>query len=278
MSAVFRILRDVIVYRVRKREMANLASSLTIMLAVGLPHGDVVVRFLFALALNVVVYLTNDIYDVDADLACPDKDTNKAAFLHANRKSAWLAALMPVTVMVAIGFVYDHELLITLLIAGTACWAYSARLKRTAFLDLVTILVCGVAGSMLAFPFDSTLGWYLAGLLGLFAACFQTVQMVRDHDADAAFGTRTTAVVLGPKATIALQHVLLITSAVYASLMLHRWLGAALALAALLPLHAHQATQHWNRIRVALGLAWLAIIAWVTATGSTHGWLVQLHR
>jgi 4-hydroxybenzoate polyprenyltransferase len=276
--AAFRILRDVAVYRIRKREMANLASSLTIMVALGLGTGDILVRLVFAIALNLSVYLTNDLYDVDADGASLGKDAKKTAFLRANRRSGWLAVLIPVAVMVGIGGWWSRELLLTLLVAGVVCFAYSARLKRVAFLDLPTILVCGVAGSMVAFPLDRALGWCLAGLLGWFAVCFQTVQMVRDHDDDAAFGTRTTAVALGTNATIALQRVLLIGAAVYASLVVHRWVGMAMLLTALLPFRAREADVHWNRIRMALGLAWMLIVVWVGWTGSSYGWLVQIDR
>jgi len=278
LTAVFRILRDVLVYRIRKREMANLASSFTIMMALGLPSKDVAVRMVFAVALNFAVYLTNDIHDVEADLAAPDKDHDKASFLHAHRAQAWFALLAPLSVMVLLGAWWAPELLITLVVAGSACWAYSARLKRLAFVDLPTILVCGVAGSMVAFPLDRSMGWCLAGLLGLFAACFQTVQMIRDHDADAAFGTQTTAVTIGPKATVWLQRALLVGAAVYAALVVHRWIGSAMVLVAAIPFDPQRASAHWNRIRAALGLAWLAIIGWIIGTGSTHGWLVQLER
>lgn len=278
MTAVFRILRDVIVYRIRKREMANLASSLTIMLAMGLAVDDIAVRFVFAVGLNLAVYLTNDIYDVDADLASPSKDVEKATFLRAHRPAAWMAVLVPVVLMAGIGCLWNRELLVTLVVAAGVCWAYSARLKRVAFVDLPTILICAVAGSMLAFPLDRMLGWCLAGLLGLFAACFQTVQMVRDHDDDEAFGTRTTAVALGPHATIRLQRALLVGAAVYTALVLHRWVGAAMILTAFLPFRADQANTHWNRIRIALGLAWLAIVAWVSWTGASYGWVLQLDR
>lgn len=276
--AVFRILRDVIVYRIRKREMANLASSLTIMLAIGLSFEDAAIRFAFAIALNIAVYLTNDIYDVRADLVSAGKDTKKAAYLRDHLASGWVAVLAPVAVMAGIALTWNRELLVTLVAAAGVCWAYSARFKRVPFVDLPTIFVCGVAGSMVAFPLNHMLGWCLAGLLGLFAACFQTVQMVRDHDDDAAFGTQTTAVALGPKATIMLQRVLLIAAAVYASLMLHRWIGLAIALTVLLPFRADQANLYWNRIRVALGISWLAIVTWLIASESSHGWLLQLER
>jgi 4-hydroxybenzoate polyprenyltransferase len=276
LQAAFRILSDVVVYRVRKREMANLASSLTIMLAMRLGWQDVAARFVFALALNVAVYLVNDIYDVGADHASRSKDARKTEFLQAHRGAAWGAVWAPVLVMVALGLAWDRELLLILAVAGGACLAYSAWAKRVAFLDLPTILVCGITGSMLSFPLDRALGWCLAGLLGCFAMCFQIVQMVRDHDEDAAFGTRTTAVALGTRSTILLQRVLLAVAALYAALMVHRWVGAAMLLVVLLPFRAQQADMHWNRLRLALGIAWLLIIGWVWWTGTSYGWLLRL--
>jgi len=274
--AAFRILSDVVVYRIRKREMANLASSLTIMLVMRLGWQDVAARFVFALALNVAVYLVNDIYDVGADHASRSKDARKTAFLQAHRGAAWAAVWMPVLVMATLGWLWERELLLVLVVAGGACLAYSAWLKRVAYLDLPTILVCGVAGSMLSFPLDRAMGWCLAGLLGCFAMCFQIVQMVRDHDEDAAFGTTTTAVALGTRSTILLQRVLLAVAALYTALLIHRWVGAAMLLVMVLPFRAQQADEHWNRLRMALGIAWLAIMGWVGWTGSSYGWLLQV--
>jgi 4-hydroxybenzoate polyprenyltransferase len=273
-----RILRDVAVYRIRKREMANLASSLTIMLALGLKTNDVLVRFAFATALNLAVYLVNDLYDIEVDRISAAKDFQKTEFLEQHRRSGWLALLFPIAFMIAAGLWWSWQILVTLVVAGTVCFFYSARAKRMAFVDLPTILVCGVAGSMVAFPLDRALGWYLAGLLGCFAACFQTVQMVRDHDDDALSGLRTTAVALGTRATILLQRGLLLGSAVYASLVLHRWIGLGMLLTVLLPFHPSKAERHWNRIRLALGLAWLVIVVYVLWTGSSDGLLIQMDR
>ena len=258
--------------------MANLASSLTIMVAVGVGATDVAVRMLFAALLNVAVYLTNDIYDIDADLASEHKDRAKAVFLAAHRREARMAQAVPVAIMAALGAAWSPGLLVTIAFAALVCWAYSAKLKHVAFVDVPTIALCGIAGSMVAFPLDRSLGWTLAGQLGLFAACFQTVQMVRDHDDDASFGTVTTAVRLGVRRAVVLQRVLLTSSAVYAMLFIHRWIGVAMLLAPLLPLRAGEADRHWNRIRGVLGLAWLAIIAWIVWRGATYGLLVSLSR
>jgi len=274
--AALRILRDVVHYRIRKREMANLASSLTVMVVMRLGWQDIVMRFGFAMALNVLVYLLNDIFDVRADHASGTRDRDKIAFLQNNMKFGWAAASIPLGVMIGLGAMWNHELLWVLCVAGGSCLAYSARLKRLAFLDLATIFVCATAGSMLAFPLDRALGWCLAGLLGCFAMCFQVVQMVRDHDEDASFGTRTTAVVLGPQTMMRLQRVLLVLTAVYASLLVHRWVGVVLLLTVLLPFRAKEADRYWNHLRLTLGVAWLAIVVFIGWTGMSYGWLTRL--
>ena len=74
MVAAFKILRDVLVERLRKREMANLAGAVSIMLVLGLPGPEMGVRVLFATLLNVLVYLNNDYCVVEFDLYAPGKD------------------------------------------------------------------------------------------------------------------------------------------------------------------------------------------------------------
>jgi len=272
----FRILRDVVVYRIRNHEMANVASSLSIMVAMRLEWRDAAVRFVFSMALNAAVYLINDIFDAAADRVSENKDACKTAYLQEHKREAWQAVGIPVAIMVALGLVWNHELLVVLAVTSVAFVAYSAKLKRVAFLDLPTIFVCAVTGSMMAFPLNKPMGWCLVGLLGCFAMCFQTVQMVRDHDEDAAFGTRTTAVALGTRYTMWLHRGLLAVAALYTSLWVHRWVGAAMLLVVLLPFDAKRATVHWSRLRLALGIAWLAVVAWVLWKGSLHGVLLDL--
>jgi 4-hydroxybenzoate polyprenyltransferase len=129
---------------------------------------------------------------------------------------------------------------------------------------------------MLAFPLDRAAGWLLAMQLGLFAASFQTVQIVRDHDDDAVYGCRTTGVLLGQARTIVLQRGLLVMSALYATIALHTWIGTGMLGVAWLRFPPKQASRHWNRVRLALGVAWLAIVTTVRVTGRTHGLLFSV--
>ncbi|MCU0689820.1 MAG: UbiA family prenyltransferase [Polyangiaceae bacterium] len=274
--AALRILRDVIIYRLRKREMANLAASASIMVAISLPWHSVAVRLVFGLVLNLFAYLTNDLYDVEADEVCADRDSTKAAHLRTHRSAAIATLLVLFALLLGIGLATSFGLAITALTCAGLCWAYSARLKCVPILDVATIAACGVAGSMLAFPLDRAAGWLLAMQLGLFAASFQTVQIVRDHDHDAVSGCRTTGVLLGETRTIVLQRGLLVMSALYATIALHTWIGTGMLGVACLRFPPKQASRHWNRIRLALGVAWLAIVTMVRVTGRTHGLLFSV--
>lgn len=258
--------------------MANLAASLSVMVAVALPWGQVAVRLAFGVVLNLLVYLTNDAYDIEVDLASPRKDHEKARFLDEHRPSIRLAQGLLVALLFGIATVWSRGLVVTASVAGALCWAYSARLKRLAGWDVVSVLALTVAGTMLAFPLDSVLGWCLVGQLGLFSVCFQTLQMLRDHDDDRAFGLRTTAVRLGIRRTTGLQRVLMVVSAAYAMAMVHRWVGLALLVAPLLPMRRGGAEAHWNRVRGVFGVAWLAMVAWIVETGGTDGLLVRVAR
>ncbi len=258
--------------------MANLAASASLMIAVALPWSEVAVRVLFGALLNLLVYLTNDFYDIRADLASPRKDHDKARFLDQHHGSVRIAQAILFVLLGAVAIGWSRGLFVTFLLASALCWTYCARLKRVAGLDLLSIIVCSVAGTMLAFPLDSALGWVLAGQLGLFSACFQTIQMIRDHDDDLAFGTRTTAVAIGVKGSTLLQRALMLASAAYALALVHRWLGLALLIAPLLPADPARATRHWNRVRAIFGVVWLAMVAWIAWHGTTDGLVAAVPR
>ena len=244
MHTVARIVWDVVIYRLRRREMANLLAAVTVLLAVGASWTSAAVRLSFAVLLNVLVYLTNDYYDVDADLQEGSKAPAKAGYLRQHMPQARGAQYLLLVILLIISGLWGHGLLMTLALAAGLCWAYSARLKRMPGVDLLVIFACGVTSAMTAFPLDRTLGWVLAGQLGLFAAAFQTVQMLRDRGPDARFGTSTTAVHLGDTATVWLHRALLLVSAIYATLLVNRWINLAILLAPLLPVRVNKADRH----------------------------------
>ena len=109
MFAAFRIVVDVLAYRLRKLEMANLAAATSIAVALHLRPLDVVWRTLFALGLNVLVYLNNDFIDVALDLQSTGKDSAKTRFLHEHKGAALFAQWAMVAVLVAAAVVYDIE-------------------------------------------------------------------------------------------------------------------------------------------------------------------------
>lgn len=268
-----RILYDVALFRLRRREMANVAAVACVMVALRLELTEMAVRLLLALVLNLFVYLANDYYDIEADLASSRKDRQKVLRLKAHKDTARLCQVLLVALVLGIGALWSRELFMTALVASGAGWAYSAKLKHVPIVDVLAVTVCGMAGGMVGSPLHRTEGWILAGLLGLFAAAFQTIQLVRDHDEDARFGIGTTAVRYGQAATVLLQRLLIAAAALYSFLLVHWWIGPLVLVAALLPFEARRADRHWNRVRLTLGVIWLATIGWVVSTGTLPGLL-----
>lgn len=274
MRAALKILADVLAYRLRKLEMANMVAAVAIMLALRLPVGDLALRTGYALLLNLLAYLTNDYYDVEHDLA-GGREPDKTRFLAAHRREALGAQLGLAAVLLVIGALTDPGLIVAAVAGAGICWAYSARLKRMAYADVIAMTLWGVAMPLVAVPLGSRLGWALLLQLGLFSACFELIQVMRDHDEDRALGIETTAVRLGSARTLALARVMMLLSAVYAILVLQRWFGLLLLAAPLVPVGG-DVSRYWNRIRMILGLVWLAALIWVFFAGASAGWLVRV--
>jgi 4-hydroxybenzoate polyprenyltransferase len=278
MRAALRILVDVAVFRLKKLEMANMFAAGAIMLALGLAVGEMAVRFGFGILLNLLAYLTNDYYDVDQDLSSPNKDHRKARFLKDHLGAALGAQIFLALFLAAAALAWSPGLLAPLVLGAGICWVYSWKLKRLPYLDVLSMIVWGVTMPMVGFPVDSLLGWVLVGQLALFSACFESIQIIRDHDEDVASGVRTTAVRLGIPATGVLLRVFMVASALYAMLLIQRWGGAVLLLALLVPLDRVRVDQYWNRQRLLMGVAWLGLVGWVLWTGASDGWLAQVGR
>jgi 4-hydroxybenzoate polyprenyltransferase len=278
MQAALKILVDVAVFRLKKLEMANMFAAGAIMLALGLAVGEMAVRFGFGLLLNLLAYLTNDYYDVDQDLSSPNKDQSKARFLKDHMRAALGAQIFLALFLAAAALAYSPGLLAPLVLGAGICWVYSWKLKRLPYVDVLSMIVWGVTMPLVGFPLDSLLGWVLVGQLALFSACFESIQIIRDHDEDVASGVRTTAVRLGVPATGALLRVFMVASAVYAALLIQRWAGLALLAALLVPLDRARIDSYWNRQRLLMGVVWLGLVGWVFWTGSTDGWLGQVGR
>jgi lycopene elongase/hydratase (dihydrobisanhydrobacterioruberin-forming) len=274
MRAALKILADVLAYRLKKLEMANMVAAVALLLALRLRPADVVVRAAFALGLNLLVYLTNDYCDVERDLV-GRRDPKKTLYLKAHPRAALGAQIGLGTLLAAVAFAWNRGLLVALVGGGGICWLYSAWLKRVPYADVGAMALWGAVMPLVAVPLGSVIGWELVIELGIFSASFELIQVARDYDEDRAAGVRTTAVALGTERCLAIARVVLLVSAVYAVIVLQRWLGLLLFVAPLLPVGG-DVSRYWNRVRFVLGSVWLLALLWVFMTGRTaglvHGW------
>lgn len=260
-AAAFRIAADTTIYRLRKREAANLATSLSLAVAIGLGPGDVAVRLAFGALLNLFVYLVNDCFDVRLDLEAPGRDHGRTRFLAENLGTGWAVSAVLALASMAIGAAHGRGLLVTAVVNAIVIVAYSGWWKRLPFADVLAMGVWGVSMAMVGFPLDSRRGWMLAGLLGCLSMVTETVQVLRDEASDRAAGLRTTAVVLGPGNTARLARALVGLAAVYAFAVVGPAPGAVLALALFVPIRADAAERSWDMLRAVFGTAWLVALA-----------------
>jgi 4-hydroxybenzoate polyprenyltransferase len=279
MVSALKIVLAVVVYRLRKLEMANLAAAASIAAALHLPLVDIAFRTLFAFFLNALVYLNNDYIDIELDLNSSDKDAQKSRYLKDNLRAALGAQWVMLGILAVAAVAYDVGLLVPLVAGGGICAWYSAHLKRRPYVDIIAMMVWGVAMPLCGSPVQSVLGLCLALQLGLFSGVFETIQVMRDVDDDAQEeGVRTTAVVLGKTRTLWLARALMVLSSSYALLVLHPIAGALSAVALVLPFEADRVERYWTRVKLVYGIAWLAICAWVFFTGQSDGLLLSLDR
>jgi len=255
-----RLMVDVVVYRIRKREMANLFAGLSIMIALHSEFLDIIIRLLFAFFLNVLVYLINDYHDVDVDIQTETRDRSKVAFLKDHRPQARGLIIVLTLVLAGWAAAYYPGLLLPLLGGAGICWFYSARLKHLPFLDVVAMIFWGGIMPTTGILLDSPKGWLLVIQLALFSSCFETIQTLRDRESDSRAGMTTTAVYLGERRTRFLLRILFLANALYGTLVLHRIFGLFLFVAILLPINSGRMNEYWNRVRLIFGLVWLATL------------------
>jgi 4-hydroxybenzoate polyprenyltransferase len=279
-GAAFKIVSDVLIFRLRKLEMANLAAATSIAFSLGLPIGTVVWRTAFALVLNVLVYLNNDYIDVAVDLQSDNKDAEKSRFLRDNIRAALLAQLTLLALLATAAFLFDHGLLVPLLAGGGVCLWYSAQLKRQPIADVMAMIVWGVTMPLCGVPLAQMigLGGALALQLGLFSGVFECIQVMRDADADALEGLRTTGVVLGQKRTLLLTRFLMVSVTVYALLVLHPIAALISAAALVVPFRINEQAAYWTRVKLVYGISWLVICGFVYFTGQSQGLLWTIAR
>jgi 4-hydroxybenzoate polyprenyltransferase len=261
-TAELHILADVARYRIRRLEMANLAGAAALALALALPVDELAVRLVFGVLLNLLVYLNNDFHDRDVDLAAGGRERDKTEFLVANLGAAIRAQLACLLALVVIAVVWGGGLWMPLVLGGGVCWIYSALLKRRPVVDVIAMVAWGVAMPMVGVPADRiATALPLLLLLGVFSGVFESVQVLRDHDADRSQGVRTTAVVLGPARTAVVARALIILAAVHALRCFGPLVAAPTVLAAVLPMGGASPERVWNRLRLLCGLSF-ALACW----------------
>ena len=277
MLAAIKIVALVIADRLRKLEMANLAAAASIAVALHLDFADVTIRVAFAFLLNALVYLNNDYIDVHLDLSSPDKDTQKAQHLADNMRAAFWAQVFMAVALAAAAIALDLGLLVALVAGGGVCVWYSAVLKRRPYVDILAMMVWGIAMPLCGVPLQSTLGWVMAGQLGLFSGVFESIQVIRDADDDAVDATvRTTGVVLGKQKTLLLARCIMAAVALYGALLLHPLAGLLAGSAFFVPYHDDRIAQYWTRVKLVYGVMWLFVCGFVFLNKTSAGLILSI--
>ncbi len=273
LAAALRIVSDTAAYRLKKREAGNLVTSMTLAAALALPVPDIAVRLTFGALLNLWVYLVNDLFDVAVDLEAPGRDRHRVEFLAAHLGAGWGVAAVLSAILLAIGAVHSTGLLVSFASTAVIIVAYTRVLKHHPIADLLAMTAWGLSMALVGFPLDSQAGLRLAGLLGILCTVTEAIQVMRDFESDRAAGVRTTAVVLGERATAWIARILVVAAAAYAALFLQRWLGGLFLLALVIPLRADRAARSWDGFRVVFGIGWLLLLGAFLRAGKLEGWL-----
>ncbi len=250
-------------YRIRKREANNLVSTISLMLAFQLPWGDMAYRSIWAVVLNLYIYLMNDYCDIERDLGSPQKDHVKARFIAQNRRAAqW--ALFGLGGMLLAGALLHSPLLALAFVANTVVvWCYSAWFKQVAILDVILMFICGITISLPGLPEGDPLGLKVAAILGLICSSFEVIQVVRDEPGDRASGVTTTAVLLGVRLSYWLFRAIVVAAAAYVVLVVGSFLGLLFLAALFFPLTPAQADRTWDLCRLLFGAIWMGVLVQV---------------
>ncbi|MBI5513032.1 MAG: UbiA family prenyltransferase [Deltaproteobacteria bacterium] len=260
LGAALRIGADVALYRLRKREANNLVTSISLAWALGLGAGELARRAAFGALLNLFVYLVNDCFDVRIDLQAPGRDNARTRFLAEHLGAAWGLVAALALALHALGALWGGGLLAAAALNTAVIVVYSAVLKHRPGMDLVAMGLWGVSMAMVGFPPTRPEAWLHAGLLGILCMVTEAVQVLRDVPSDRLAGVRSTAVVWGVPATVALARVLLASAASYTAVFLHPLASLGLLPALLVPLGSKRANRAWDALRVLFGLTWLALM------------------
>lgn len=258
-AAATRIIWESFVYRLKKREMNSLPAALPMMVALAMPWDDIVFRTLYLLVLNVYVYLFNDYFDIEIDLASPQKDQRKARFMADNRGASKLA-LFGLGAALFVAAALHSSLMVWAFIINTfVIIVYSRWLKRMPIVDAIAMVGWGASMQLVAID-GSPLSWKLVGFLALLCSSFEIIQVVRDAPEDREAGIVTTGVLLGTRRSAMIFRAILVASAAYGWLVLGSPFALGLLAGLALPLTPATANRTWDLTRVLYGIVWLAIL------------------
>lgn len=199
----------------------------------------------------------NDAHDLDSDKANPRKaDSPLVSGRMSPRIASRIGTVAGATAVVAaapLGFLFSFG---TALMVALG-WVYSApplRLKAQPGADVLlnsgAVGILGPLGGWVAIT-GTTDGfpWPIAVIGVLAAAALYLPTTIADHDADRSVGIRTTAVVLGPRATFELGFALWLGSAAVAFVLA---MGGVVVDESLLPMHVIMAPVLLTLYRVLL--------------------------
>ena len=247
-------------YRIRKREANNLVSTVSLMLAFQLPWTDVAYRSVWAVILNLYIYLMNDYCDIERDLGSHQKDQAKARYMADNRRAAQFALLGLSAALLAGALLHSNLLVIALVANTVVVWSYSAWFKQVAIVDVILMAICGVTISLPGLPVGDPMGLRVAAILGIICASFEVIQVVRDEPGDRSSGVTTTAVLLGIATSQWLFRAIVAAAAAYVVLVVGSPLGLAFLAALLFPLTPNKADRTWDLCRLLFGGIWLGVL------------------
>lgn len=259
-AVVYRLLRDAIVDRLRRMEANSLMTNFLLLAAFHFPLTDFAARMFVTFVLNTLVYFINDFIDVEIDLAADNKDHRKALYIQRHKKTAFALIVCLSASLILSTLFYSRSVCFGVILALWVIFLYTDYFKNMPFLDVVGCFVWGVAMAWAAIPDFSAQGIRLILLIGLFTACFEIVQCVKDYEFDKKFRLRTTPIVIGiPKAFLLLR-VLLVAAALYTVFVLRSKMGFLI----LLPVFFRTDQRmeiYWMKLRVVFGVVWLTLMA-----------------
>jgi 4-hydroxybenzoate polyprenyltransferase len=256
---VYKLLRDAIVDRLRRMEANSLVTNFLLLAAFHFPFLDFAVRMLVTFVLNTLVYFINDFIDVEIDLAAENKDHRKALYIQRHKKTAFALIVCLSAGLILSTLFYSRSVCFGVILALWVIFLYTDYFKNMPFLDVFGCFVWGVAMAWAAIPDFSAQGVRLILLIGLFTACFEIVQCVKDYEFDKKFQLRTTPIVIGIPKAFWLLRALLVAASLYAVFVLGFKLGFLL----LLPIFFRTDQRmeiYWMKLRVVFGVVWLALM------------------